>query len=518
MNGITSERPRTDVPAKISAVLVVVAIVWGGLIYKLTTDWSTNPQYQFGYFVPVFIGYLTFRRWGDRPQPSAEVSKPTVWFVSAILLCGFLPLRIIQEANPDWRPLNWIHAAAVVAFTLAVVTLVGGSVWAKHFCLPLLLIFFSLPWPLAAEQTMIKELTGTVTRATVEILNWFNIPALQRGNVIEVASGSVGVADACSGMRSLAGTLMASAFFGEFYRGSWLSRVMLLVGGSAIAFGLNIIRTFFLGWRTASEGGGAVEAWHDPAGYTIFLVSFAALWLLAKLIIAEEPGKSSSAHIGKQMNKISWSAIAIALTWLVSSHMITEGWYRLRETPGIASKQWTIKWPEESAEVRYSELSDDARSILRYTEGVSAMIDWPDGRVWQMIVLQWDPGRSSAQLATMHRPDICMPAAGFRLISTAPPVHLKSAGVELVFDGSVFDSHGAAVYVYRCLWEQLLNDEGGKGRSFDMSFSGRLMSSWSGRRNLGQRLVQIAVSGVNSEEQARSEIERKFPGFVIVGI
>ncbi len=516
----TTTTPTLAVPGnwRLAALALVTVLVWAGLISKLATDWSTNPQYEFGYFVPLFIIYLLFRRWEDRPEPSAD-SRHWLTTASLFVTLGLLlPIRIIQEANPDWRPFNWMHAAIVVSCTTTLIAQMGGVSWVRHFSIPLLLVFFCLPWPLAMEQGMIKELTGAVTRLTVELLNWINVPALQRGNVIEVASGSVGVADACSGMRSLAGTLMAAAFFGEYYRMGWARRLVLIATGCLIAFGLNIIRTFFLGWRTAAEGGHAVENWHDPAGYTIFSVSFATLWALARLISGPQKVGSSASLVGSPLITLRVPALIGCAVWLGGIYAATEGWYRMREGERVHSIDWTIVLPEQTGAIREIELSDDVRSILRYSEGSSTLMEWPDGRTWNLIILQWDPGRSSAQLATMHRPEICMPAAGYGFIGPAEPLSVAAKGINITFDGSIFESNAQPLYVYRCLWEGFAVAGGTYERSFDMSIRGRLLSSWYGRRNLGQRLIQIAVSGVSNEHDAREEIIQRLPLMVVRGI
>jgi hypothetical protein len=50
------------------------------------------------------------------------------------------------------------------------------------------------------------------------LLGWLGVAALQHGNVIEVATGNVGIDKACSGIRSFQATLMISLFLGKLYR------------------------------------------------------------------------------------------------------------------------------------------------------------------------------------------------------------------------------------------------------------------------------------------------------------
>ena len=56
-----------------------------------------------------------------------------------------------------------------------------------------------------------------------------------------------------------------------------------------------------------------------------------------------------------------------------------------------------------------------------------------------------------------------------------------------------------------------------KSAKFDMSVHGRLMSTWFGRRNLGQKLLQIGISGAHSEQEARDDLRRRLPELLSVG-
>ena len=495
--------------SRLAFLVAVAAVVWGSMVLKLSTDWSTNAQYGFGYFVPFFILYLLFRRWPSRPEASANYSVGITVSVGLVLLLLLLPIRVVQEANPDWRPLNWVHAAIVVALSLVPIALVGGRGWIRHFGFPFVLIFLALPWPLATEQDVIQTLTGAVTNVTVELLNLMDLPALKRGNVIELAAGSVGIADACSGIRSLAGTLMASVFFGEFYRLTATKRFVLVASGGILAFALNLCRTFFLSWRAATGGVDAIEKWHDPAGFTIFFISFAGLWMIATILEGQQPIQDPPAAPVAPTFRLGSGVLAGVLAWVIGIEVVCEVWYRVREGKSPPATAWDIRWPGEGPTFRFSEVPEEARSILRYTSGKSAIFDWPDGSLWQVFYFRWGRGRSSAQLATMHRPEICLPAVGYKFVAEAQATEIAASGVSLPFSGSIFDCGGGRVYVFRCLWEDRPVTGIARDRNFDMSIRGRLTGAWYGRRNLGQRLLQVAIVGAASEQEARTELQQR---------
>src|SRR5205823_351135 len=142
-------------------------------------------------------------------------------------------------------------------------------------------ILVAVAWPYRIEHALTQGLMRVVANLTVEVLGWFNIPAFQRGNLIEVSTGVVGIDEACSGIRSFQSTLMAALFLGELYVLRIPRRVLLLVGGIGLAFCFNVLRTLILTWHASSAGIASINKWHDPAGMSIFLISFACLWAIA---------------------------------------------------------------------------------------------------------------------------------------------------------------------------------------------------------------------------------------------
>ncbi|MGZ5544556.1 MAG: archaeosortase/exosortase family protein, partial [Limisphaerales bacterium] len=100
------------------------------LFRQLALEWRINPQYSYGWVIPLLATYLFWERWNDRPAPDPTVRKPALFF---ILLIIWLPMRLIQEANPDWRLVSWMAALIVVGFLWLALLFVGGRAWWRHF-------------------------------------------------------------------------------------------------------------------------------------------------------------------------------------------------------------------------------------------------------------------------------------------------------------------------------------------------------------------------------------------------
>jgi len=486
------------------------------MILKLRLDWSTNAQYEFGPFVPLLICVTAYQRWREGGE-SSPVRKPQpAWIAFWLLLLCLLPLRIIQEANPEWRPLNWVQASIVILITFLAFALQVGWVQARNLVPPMFLIFFALPWTLAAEQGVIQSLARAVTAVTAELLNQTGIPAFQSGNVVYVPGGVVGIADACSGVRSFAGTMMAAFFFGEFYRLRLLPRLALLGLGAVAAFLFNLLRTYILGWIAATHGTAVMEQWHDHTGLMIFAASFAVLWLLGQFFEKFAPRISPAINGAARVIRVRPLGAPLVLAvvgWFLATEFSTEAWYRAKERHLPHPATWAPKWPVEDRIFRFIPVNDQSRAILRFSDSQSAIWEEPGKYRWQIFFFRWAPGRSSAQLAVLHRPDICLPAAGLKPIGRGAQRSLLLAGIDVPFECYIFTRDDAPLFVFRTLSE----DRRGPGvlSGFDQSLSGRVGSALHGYRNLGQRLLQVSVEGAPNEEAAYSDLASRLPQFIV---
>jgi hypothetical protein len=74
---------------------------------------------------------------------------------------------------------------------------------ARHFLFPICFILTAVPWPHQFEVAIVQNLTKYVGATAAECANWMGIAALPKGNLIQLTNGYVGIAEACSGIRSL---------------------------------------------------------------------------------------------------------------------------------------------------------------------------------------------------------------------------------------------------------------------------------------------------------------------------
>jgi len=91
---------------------------------------------------------------------------------------------------------------------------------------PVLFILTAVPWPQRLELALVQGLMKGVAGAAAQVLACFGVPAMPAGNIIWLPAGSVGIDEACSGVRGLQTVLMASLFLGELLRMRILRRTV----------------------------------------------------------------------------------------------------------------------------------------------------------------------------------------------------------------------------------------------------------------------------------------------------
>lgn len=487
--------------------------LWALLLFQLQPEWDLNPMYSYGWLVPLLMGYLLWQSWERRPVPSQVAWPAFIWGLGGLLLLAFLPLLWLREANPDWRLLSWIMAIQVIGLSALMLYRLGGGAWLRHFLFPLCFFLVAVPWPSFLEQPLVQGLMRLVAQMTVEFMVWLGIPAEAKGNVIALSNGVVGIDEACSGVRSLQSVVMASLFLGELLRLRIGFRIALFVIGLIAAFLGNLARSSLLVWIAANQGMEAIKDWHDTAGYSVLAVSLMILALFAwawRDRQVFEPVPVSTVTLAS-LSFPNWKVPIAIIVWLVFCLGLTELWYRAHESQATQSTPWALRLPEQAPGYRAIELPPTTLEILRADATQAGQWNDGEGRPWTVYFFRWEPGRNAAQLARLHRPDVCLPAAGASILSAQNERLYLADGVEIPFRHYVFLVQGRVMHTFHTLWEDQVSETAEKS---DWSARGRLRAALEGRRQLGQQILQIVVPGGYTVEQAQEAFAQQLPGLI----
>lgn len=321
---------KLDTTSKLLALLPLPMA--GIVIFDQWFQWSTKEDYTFGYLVPFFAAYVIYDRlpaieahFAPENSGEGEKSAAKTWeFLFAAgaffsLLCfvigGFM--RAVGGPNIIGTFLNTFGFCGVVAGILwmiseknsAGVVRSGASRWRflQIFAFPVLVWIISGPFLYLVDSQVKFILLDKVTGVVVSIMNTLDYAVTRAGNVIllpQVDSlgrpDQVGVADACSGIRSLTACVFCGAFISAIFIEGRIRKIVMLALSAVFAIFLNVIRTTFLTLWAYKHGsvsidqdfGGhgpkspefAIGTVHDIAGYAAMGVTFLILAALIPVV------------------------------------------------------------------------------------------------------------------------------------------------------------------------------------------------------------------------------------------
>jgi exosortase len=556
-------RPAASGWMKWAIVLLPLGFLWFTLINQLSVEWSVNPEYSYGWVVPLLCVGLLIRRWQaardcgttglqdyglavSGPWSRGQWSTVALFATLAFL---YLPTRLIQEANPEWRLISWALAFEVLGLTLLFLRPVLGRAGFRRSAFPICFLLVAVPWPSFFEWPLIQSLTRINSAAVVELLGWLGIPAVQHANLIEVSTGTVGVDEACSGIRSFQTSLMISVFFGEFYRMGLWRRLLLIPAGFILAMAFNVCRMLFLTIVAAKKGIAAIAAYHDPAGISITLACTAGLWGLAVIFSKKLKTETLKAGIGKQGSEVGGQRSAVSsplssgqtsaarvqgpeasgpmsevrpltsgvfrlglalLVWLVAVEVGVESWYRWHEARLPQSVVWSIDWARDNPKFVVQPIAARTKELLRYDEGSSLAWREDDGTQWQLFYFHWLPGRSAPYLANFHTPEVCLGGSGDTLHINPGLDYLRIHGLLLPFRAYSIDAPVGPGFVFYCRWEDRALEQGFEvttiTNGYTYSYGNRLDFVLKNRRSVGQRTLEILVRGIDDEKDAEDAV------------
>jgi exosortase len=264
----SSGTPRSLVVFGLGLAGLLGALYWT-ILRDLGRQWLSDANYGHGFLVPLFSAFLLWQR---RERLAAVVpGGSSVGLLVVLAGVGLLLLGDVAGENFLARTSLIVILAGLVLFHLG-----PGALRLAAF--PLAFLVFMVPLP----ATLLYAITFPLQRLAATNAAWFldfvGIPVLLDGNIIHLSQISLGVTEACSGIRSLI-SLVAGAVAWAYFMlpGGWMSVAFVLaaVPITILANAGRVVGTGIIGQWLGVEY--AAGFFHDLAGWVVYLLAFACL-------------------------------------------------------------------------------------------------------------------------------------------------------------------------------------------------------------------------------------------------
>jgi exosortase len=190
---MTSSLPRTS-PTGLAVIAVACLALYAGILRDLGTTWMEDENYAHGVLVPPIAAFLV---WRNRAALARLTPAPS--FVGVLIIAAALCVLILGSAAIEL----FLTRVSLVGVLGGLVVYLWGWAYLRVLLFPLAFLLLMVPLPAIVFNEIAFPLQLVASRMGVSALQVLDIPVLREGNIIVLATTTLEVAEACSGIRSL---------------------------------------------------------------------------------------------------------------------------------------------------------------------------------------------------------------------------------------------------------------------------------------------------------------------------
>jgi exosortase len=250
-------------------LLGLLGALYRVILQDLVRDWLEDPNYSHGFLVPLFSGYLIWRQ-----RKKLKMLVPLGSWTGLPLLLGGIGMIILGEIGAD----NFLTRSSLVIILAGLVLFHLGKEIFRELVFALCFLFFMVPLPAILFYAVTFPLQRLAAQNAAWALDLLGVPVLLDGNVLHLSHITLGITEACSGIRSLVSLLaLAVAWAYLTLNGTW-AKIALVASAVPITIVANagrVVTTGLLGqWLGVAYAQGF---FHTFSGWLIFLFAFVGL-------------------------------------------------------------------------------------------------------------------------------------------------------------------------------------------------------------------------------------------------
>ena len=254
----------------LSTMLFILLILWTMIfipVYpRLVVILFNHADNSHGILVPFISLFFVWQKWNDLKVARISSSNWGAFILSSSMFLYLLGLASGTE----------IISRAMIVFSLIGLLLFNlGKEVVRVLAFPLLFLLFMIPVPVTVQGALAFPLQLFATKIAYLFIQALSIPVYQEGNMLYFAQAQLEVAEACSGIRSIAAFTVLSVVFAYLLDKGWVRRIVLLASAIPLALFTNIIRISGTGVLAHYYGSGIADSFlHEFSGIVVFVFGF----------------------------------------------------------------------------------------------------------------------------------------------------------------------------------------------------------------------------------------------------
>ena len=395
----------------------------------LFSAYVSDPNYSHGLLV---LGVAVILAWRARARLFSAAARPGPGGFAPLLMgCGLVAFGHWYQIGlrPGSLGHVFLQGMGLLVAVAAVIWILAGR-YRFRILLPVLgFLVFAVPWPESFTLPVTTALQRLVAIGATHLLRALGVEVFRDGNLLHLHSAVLGVAEACSGIRSLLAFFATAAACALFLSlGVWRT-LWLFAWVPVAAVGSNILRILATSLLVLYGGSGWLHGpRHELLGLAAVLLGGGFLFVLARFLSrgAARPSPATPAAGLPLPRPALWpAAMAISLllfaTALGLRHVARH--YECQVPPDAFVPVARLPLAEFPYAVGSYRCTDESRlsakeyDLLQPSEQLVRTYEDPQGNGLLLTVLYWAAQRtypgSAAITRYPHTPYSCMWGAGW---------------------------------------------------------------------------------------------------------
>lgn len=279
---VINARPLSSslIPGLVLVVFALLVAAYAGRdsLGYLFGMWFGSEEYSHAPLIPLICVYLVWQRRKELariPTTGSWVGFGVASAGSGLILLGRLAtLQVLEQ-----------YGLLILLYGL-LLALIGAKAF-RLVLVPLLLLFFVIPLPQFLLQNFSAALQLISSRLGVAVIRFCGISVFVEGNVIDLGTYQLQVAEACSGLRYLFPLMTIGLIVAYLYRDAMWKRVLLFLSSIPITVLMNSFRVGMIGVLVDRWGTSMAEGFiHQFEGWVVFMISLGVLLIEMRVLSA----------------------------------------------------------------------------------------------------------------------------------------------------------------------------------------------------------------------------------------
>ncbi len=402
---------QVKIVAALALLVVGFVFLYSDVVVNLVIQLSTDDNFSNCFLiVPIALYFV----WERRVRLAEAARQPTI--LGIVVLLGSLVLLAFGTLGAEL----FMTRIALLATLVGLLLFTCGWQHLKILAFPLAFLLLMIPLPAIIFNEIAFPLQLLAARLGAASLLELNVPVLREGNLIVLASTTLEVTEACSGIRSLISLISMGIVIGYFMDPRPSVRTVITLATIPVAIIVNGLRIVGTGLAVQWYGPKASEAFfHAFSGWLLFIVAFVTIFLFQLLVLwiapptghqdgKPRPGPSSTGDLVD--NSMFTRLMSVTACLVVGAVFL-----------GVATKTEAVPIREPLSALPTRIGSWKGQHTLQFSSKILANLGVDE----YVSRFYWRPDRmrvhlyvgyyqSQRQGSTIHSPKNCLPGAGWQ--------------------------------------------------------------------------------------------------------